>query len=329
MTSGALDLDAGVRHETFKSDAVYSGSKQLVGGMDVNGDGKITGAEKNVYVADTANPGLSNYSVSYTNYSLGANYRINGNLSAFAHYSEGNRAIADRLLYSANINATTGQLSPGGGAAAAVAPVKQTEFGLRNRGKASWGNYAVAATLFHSTTKEFDYDQTRQDNPALPNYQGPKLNVVGYKADGIELETGGSMGKFALTFNVVYSNEVITSNLGDPSAVGKTSGGVPKWRYTISPRYAIGDAVIGATVRGQGKLFADGGNTQTIDGHYVVNAFVNYDFGKGLVGSLNVNNLFDKVYPTGGGGFVNGSNTIFGSGVETGRTLSASMRYSF
>jgi outer membrane receptor protein involved in Fe transport len=282
-----------------------------------------------VYVADTANPGLSNDSVSYTNYSLGANYRINGNLSAFAHYSEGNRAIADRLLYSANINATTGQLSPGGGAAAAVAPVKQTEFGLRNRGKASWGNYAVAATLFHSTTKEFDYDQTRQDNPALPNYQGPKLNVVGYKADGIELETGGSMGKFALTFNVVYSNEVITSNLGDPSAVGKTSGGVPKWRYTISPRYAIGDAVIGATVRGQGKLFADGGNTQTIDGHYVVNAFVNYDFGKGLVGSLNVNNLFDKVYPTGGGGFVNGSNTIFGSGVETGRTLSASMRYSF
>ena len=317
-----------MRRETFKADGRYAGSKKLVGGFDVNGDGVINGAETNVYVADTTNPGLVNYKISYTNYSLGANYRLTPELSGFVRYSEGNRAIADRLLFSANINSATGLLTSGG-RTAALAPVKQTEVGVKNKGKTAFGNYGVAATLFHSTTNEFDYDQTRQDDPTKPNYQGPKLNQVGYKADGVEFEAGASAGAFAVNVNVVYSNEVITSNLGNPGAVGKTSGGVPKWRYNISPRYAIGDLTFGATVRGQGKLFAGDDNVNTIDGHYIVNAFANYDFGKGLTGAVNVSNLFNKLAPAGGGGFVGGSTTVFGTGVEAGRTLSASVRYAF
>ncbi len=104
---------------------------------------------------------------------------------------------------------------------------------------------------------------------------------------------------------------------------------MPKWRYTISPRYAIGNAVVGATIRGQGKVFSGDDNVNTIDGHFIVNAFVNYEFGNGITAALNVNNLFDKVYPTGGGGFVGGSTTVFGAGVETGRTINASVRYAF
>ena len=326
--TGSFDFDAGVRREMFYANGTYSGPKRVVGGFDVNGDGAITGAEKNVYFADTTNPGLVNYKVSYTNYSFGGNYRVTNDLSTFARYSKGNRAIADRLLFSANIDATTGLLTSGG-ASAAVAPVKQSELGAKLRGKTSWGNYGLAATLFHSTTTEFDYDQTRQDDPTKPNFQGPKLNVVGYKANGLELESAASFGGFGLNVNVVYSDESITTNLGNAGAVGKTSGGVPKVRYTISPRYAIGQAVIGATVRGQGKVFTGDDNVNTINGHYIVNAFVNYDFGNGMVGSLNVNNLLDKVYPAGGGGFVGGSTTVFSGGVETGRTVSASLRYAF
>lgn len=325
---GNFDLDAGVRHETFKANGRYAGSKQIVGGKDINGDGVITGAEKNVYVSDTANPGLVNYKISYTNFSLGANYRFTPNLSAFARYSEGNRAIADRLLYSANIDAVTGQLTSGG-VTAALAPVKQSEIGVKNRGNTAFGTYAVSATLFHSTNTEFDYDQTRQDNPNLPNYQGPKLNVIGYKADGLELETGATMGNFAINFNVTYSKEVITANLGDPSAVGKTSGGVPKVRYTIAPRYSLGNLTIGAAVRGQSQVFTGNDNVNTIDGHFIVSAFANYEFANGLTASLNVNNLLDKVYPASGGGFVGGSTTVFGAGIQTGRTISASLRYAF
>jgi outer membrane receptor protein involved in Fe transport len=327
LSAGNLDLDAGVRRESFSANGTYIGGSTKA--YDVNGDGRITGAENNVNLIDPAAArGLVNYTIHYNNYSMGANYRLNNDLSTFVRYSEGNRAIADRLLFSSNINAATGLLTAGG-AAAAVALVKQTELGMKYRGRADWGTYGFAATYFHSTTNEFDYDQTRQDDPSKPGYAGPKLNVVGYKADGVELESAGSIGNLGLVFNLVYSDELMTANAGDKSQIGKTSGGVPKIRYTISPRYQMGQAIVGATVRGQGELFADNSNTAKIDGHYVVNAFVNYNFGNGLVGSLNANNLLNKVYPTGGGGFVNGSTTVFSAGLETGRTLSASLRYNF
>ncbi len=328
LAAGNLDLDAGVRRENFRANGTYSGSKQVVGGMDLNNDGKITGAEKNVYVADTANPGLVNYAIGYTNYSLGANYRLSNDLSAFARHSKGNRAISDRLLFSANINAATGLLAPGGGESAALAPVKQSELGMKFRGSTAWGNYGLSATYFHTTVNEFDYDQTRQDDPTKPNYQGPKLNVIGYKSDGVELESVLSSGNFAINANIAYSSDVIGQSL-TPGAVGKTFGGKPKLRYTLSPRYAFGQAVIGATVRGQGEVFADDSNTVKIGGHFIVNAFVNYNFSNGVTLSLNVNNLLDKVACAGGGGFVGGSTTVFGCGVETGRTANLSVRYAF
>jgi outer membrane receptor protein involved in Fe transport len=328
FATGNLDIDAGVRHEEFKVNGTYAGSKKLANGMDVNGDGVINGAEKNVYVADIANPGLANYKLGYTNYSLGANYRLSNDLSGFVRYSEGNRAVADRLLYSANIDAASGLLTAGGGKAA-LAPVKQTEIGVKNKGKTGFGNYSVAATLFHSTTSEFDYDQTRQDDPSKPNYAGPKLNQLAYKADGIELETGLSAGAFSVLANMVYNKQIMTGNLGNPSAVGKTPGGVAKFTYTISPRYSVGGLTVGATVRGNSRVFTGDDNTNTIDGHYIVNAFANYEFGNGLTASVNINNLLDKLAPAGGGGFVGGSSTVFGAGVETGRTISASIRYAF
>ncbi len=327
LAAGNLDIDAGVRRERFKANGSYAAGASRA--YDVNGDGNVTGAEKNVYLIDTNAPrGLANYSRDYTNYSLGANYRLTNDLSAFVRYSKGTRAVADRLLFSSNIDAATGALTSGG-LSAVLAPVKQSEVGVKYRGTADWGNYGLAATYFHSTTTEFDYDQTRQDDPTKPNYQGPKLNVLGYKADGVEIETAGGIGNFALSFNVVYSKEVMTSNLGDASQVGKTSGGVPKWRYTISPRYALGDLTLSMTVRGQGEVFADNSNTTKIKGHYIVSAAASYDFGGGISAGVNVNNLFDKVFPAGGGGFVGGSTTIFGAGVETGRTINANVRYTF
>ena len=332
LATGNWDFDGGIRRESFSANGTYAGAKKLVNGLDVNGNGTLDKAEQNVYVSDLANPGLVNYTVHYTNYSLGANYRIDKDLSVFVRHSKGHRAIADRLLYSGNVDSVTGALTSGG-KTAAVAPVVQNEIGVKNRGKGAWGgNYAVSATLFTATTTEYDYDQTRQDNPNLPNYAGPKLNVVGYKTNGVELESGMSIGNFGINLNAVYSDETITSNLGAPSMVGKTSAGVPKWRYNISPRYAIGDAVVGAVFRGQSKVYADGENTAVIDGHYTVNAFVNYDFGGGLIGSLNANNLLNKIYPTAGGGFVGGvtgPTGVMGAGMYAGRNVSATLRYKF
>lgn len=327
LASGPFDVDGGVRHETFRSKGVYAGPKQVPGGLDVNGDGKIDGAETNVFVADMANPGKVDYKINYTSYSLGLNYRLNSDLSLFVRHSKGYRAVADRLLFSPFIDTATGALTAYGKTIAA-APVKQSEIGLKYRGRTEAVNYNVAATLFKSTSEEYSYDQTRQDDPNKPGFQGPKLDVRGYKATGLELETGATVGNLGLNVNVVYSDESLASSLFNPASVGKTQGGVPKWRYTISPRYAIGDAVIGATVRGNTWVYADDNNVRKVDGHYIVSAFVNYDFGRGITGSLNVNNLFDKVYPAAGTGFVAGSSTLVG-GAETGRTISATVKYTF
>jgi outer membrane receptor protein involved in Fe transport len=339
---GPLDLEAGLRRESFKADGSYAaGSAQTV---DVDNNGSITGAENNVWLINPNAPrGLVNYKINYTNYTVGANYRLTSDLSTFVRHSKGNRAISDRLLFSPNIDSVTGQLTSGG-KTAALAPVKQTELGVKTRGNFSGIGYGVAATLFHSTTNEFDFDQTRQDDPNLPNYAGPKLNQLGYKANGLELETAGSYGGFSLNLNLTYSKEEITTDAGGSavdaanvntpgyvrrSQVGKTSGGVPQWRYTISPRYTFGPASVGATVRGQSWVYTGNDNVNKIDGHAIVSAFVNYEFDNGIVGSLNVNNLFDKFYPAGGGGFVGGSTSVFGTGIQTGRTISASVRYQF
>lgn len=325
LESGAFDVDAGVRREKFSAAGSYAAGTSRA--YDVDGNGTITGAERNVFLIDGNKPrGLVDYSISYTNYSLGTNYRVNNDLSAFARLSKGYRAIADRLLFSANVDATTGALT---NPTSALAPVKQSEIGLKYRGKTATVNYGLFATLFHSSNTEFDYDQTRQDNPNLPNYQGPKLNVIGYKANGLELETAASVGDFSLNVNIVYSKSEVTTNLGQPSVIGKTETGVPKIRYTISPRYTLGAATIGATIRGRSAVYTDGANTTTIDGYYVVGGFVNYDFGNGFVGALNVNNLLNKLHAVGSGGFVNGSSTVLGAGVENGRTISASLRYQF
>ena len=74
--SGNLDTGAGVRRATCKVNGRYAGSNKRAGGVEVHGDGAVTGAEKNVDVADIANPGLADDSLGHTNDPPGANYRL-------------------------------------------------------------------------------------------------------------------------------------------------------------------------------------------------------------------------------------------------------------
>ncbi|RJG10763.1 TonB-dependent receptor domain-containing protein, partial [Massilia cavernae] len=188
VETGPVDLEAGLRHDIVHASGRYAGPKQVAGGFDVNGDGVIGGAERNVYLVDTSNPSPINYKTSYNSYSLGANYRFNKDISMFARVSRGGRAIADRLLFSPFVDPVTGKLTSGL-EAQAVATVKQKEVGLKVRGSRDWGTYAVFGTVFTATVDEFDYDQTRTI--------GPKLNVVGTKAKGAEIESVLTFGDFA------------------------------------------------------------------------------------------------------------------------------------
>lgn len=307
LETGNWDLDAGIRNEHFRG----------YGFADVGAP--VAGAAMPTFMA--TNRIMADYTTSYNNYSAGANLRLNKDASVFGRYSLGHRAISDRLLTTTNNFNAMGGLAAGAGDVA-VAPVTQLEFGTKTRGNVGSGRYALSATYFHSTTKEFDYDPTR--NIAR---DGPYLKELGYKADGVEFESGVSFGNFSLNANAVYSDESYTKNTASSTYIGKTPAGSAKWRYTVSPRYTLGNTVMGAGVRGVGKMYLNDSNTESVNGHFIVNAFVNHDFGNGVVGSLNINNLFNKLYPAGTAGLISGN--IYGAGVETGRTVSATVRYKF
>lgn len=307
LETGNWDLDAGIRNEHFRG----------YGFADVGAP--VAGAPMPTFMA--TNRIMADYTTSYNNYSAGANLRLNKDASVFGRYSLGHRAISDRLLTTTNNFNAMGGLAAGAGDVA-VAPVTQLEFGTKTRGNLGSGRYALSATYFHSTTKEFDYDPTR--NIAR---DGPYLKELGYKADGVEFESGVSFGNFSLNANAVYSDESYTKNTASSTYIGKTPAGSAKWRYTVSPRYTLGNTVMGAGVRGVGKMYLNDSNTESVNGHFIVNAFVNHDFGNGVVGSLNINNLFNKLYPAGTAGLISGN--IYGAGVETGRTVSATVRYKF
>lgn len=323
---GEFDFEGALRRDNFRGRGSYAGGKQVVGGSDVDGNGTIEGAEKNVYLVDNVNRSPINYDTSYTSYSLGGNYRFNRDLSVFARISKGGRAIADRLLFSPFVNAATGALTSGL-EKYAVATVKQKELGVKYRGKFENGNYGLFATLFQTTTEEYDYDQTRT--------VGPKLNVKGFKANGLELESALSWGHFAINANAVYTDQTVTKDLvGDAtnnSTVGKTPGGQPKLMYSLSPRYTLGPVTFGATVWGQSAVWNNDFDTAQVAGRAIVNSFVSYQVNDKTTVNLNVSNLFNKIASSGG---VGGPNTLNGQQVvelrpEAGRTASVSLRYAF
>lgn len=323
VETGPVDLEAGVRHDSVHASGRYAGPKQVAGGFDVNRDGVITGAERNVFLVDTGNPSPINYKTSYDSYSLGANYRLNKDISMFARVSRGGRAIADRLLFSPFVNPVTGKLTTGL-EAQAVATVKQQEVGVKLRGFKDWGNYALFATVFTATVDEFDYDQTRT--------VGPKLNVVGTKANGMEIESALTFGNFTVNANLTYTDLTVTKDLVGTalgnSTVGKVPGGVPKLLYTIAPRYTFGPVSVGAVIVGQSFVWNDSFNTFKVEGRSIVNGFVNYALSENTTLSLNASNLFNRVASSSGIGGPSARN-IVELRPETGRAISASIRHAF
>lgn len=321
---GSWDFDASLRHDRMRASGSYAGGQKVAGGFDVNRDGTITGAENNVYLIDGQSRSPINYSVGYTSYSVGANYRFSNDLSAFVRVSKGGRAIADRLLFSPFINPLTGALTQGL-EAQAVATVKQRELGVKTRGELMGANYGLFATLFQATVDEYDYDQTRT--------VGPKLNVVGTKANGVELESALNTGNFALNANLVYTDlKVRTDLVGEAtgqSTVGKVPGGVPKWMWAISPSYTFNNLTVGASLVGQSYVWNNSFNTAKVSGRSIVNAFASYALTERATLSVNLSNLFDKVASSGG---VEGPDVLNGQPVvrlrpETGRSISLALRY--
>jgi outer membrane receptor protein involved in Fe transport len=164
------------------------------------------------------------------------------------------------------------------------------------------------------------------------------ISTDGYKSQGLELESVLKVGNFSLNANAVYTDAKITVSTG--GNVGKVPHGTARYTYALSPRYDLGFGSFGAAVVGKSAVWADDGNNVQVEGHYLVNAFVNFEVARNTTLSLNVSNVFNKLASASGVdqgsiaairalGAVIGKTGVVSVGPEAGRTVSASLRYTF
>lgn len=264
-----------------------------------NADGNINLASNKgtTYLVNTVR--RVDYTKNHTSFSFGGNFRASRDMAFFARYSDGVSFNADRIYGGYDANLTGGGIP--------LNSVKQAEGGVKIRS----GNLSVFATLFNARTTESNYEATTQ-----------KSTLNSYRTNGVEVEGAALMGDFRLAGGLTVTDAKITAS-SDAATVGKTPRRQAKVVYQLTPSYTVGPVSLGMALIGTGKSFGDDGNTITMRGYTVVNAFVNYQAMKNLTIGLGVNNLANTI----------GYTEIEGDGHAArsinGRTVKASLRYTF
>jgi catecholate siderophore receptor len=250
---------------------------------------------------DLSKPNVIDYDFGRTSYSLGGNYALSKDLSLFARYSDGAAYNADRITFFNNPDLVNGK-SP----TIPTNKVKQAEMGVKIRGN----GMSLFATLFHAKTDEVNVDVTTQPIVAKAN---------SYRSKGLELEGSARFGMFNLLGGLTYTDA--------KQADGRAPKRQAKVVYQLTPTANIGDALtVGVGIVGTTKSQDDGPAgplTITLPAYTVVNAFASYALTDRATLSLAANNLLNELAYT-------ESNDGRGAArAYTGRTVKASLRYSF
>ncbi len=277
---------------------------------DMNGDGVISVPERNVAVLPLSRPGLVDYNYKYASYSVGLNYRIAEPLAAFARYSRGGRANADRLLFSPIVNTDGGLLFP----EAAVDTVKQAEAGVKYRN----GGLTLNVTGFWAKAEDTNIDSTNGDIIARE-----------YKAMGAEFEGGYRAGIFSLTAGATYTDAEIVSDFLNPAIVGNTPHHQAKFIFQATPQIMTDSFNVGATFIGTTGSYATDNNELKMPGFMTTNAFVQFRPVDRVTLAVNASNLFDVLAITGIDDPTLPATGVAKGHVLTGRTISASVRFDF
>lgn len=164
------------------------------------------------------------------------------------------------------------------------------------------GNAKVSATCYETRLSNLIYlKQVITTPPAL----SLRINAAKARIRGIELGATGRLTSWLeLDANYAYIDSVMLENTADPLSVGK--------RLTDSPRNIAGAGLTARQGAWSGSLsarhvshsFFTAQNTDTVesvpgsyDAHTIVNARLGYEFGKGVRGTVSINNLLNtKAY---------------------------------
>ena len=311
---GSVRYDIGRARGTINS-GEFRGAD--VSSFDMNGDGVISAAEHRVALLPTTNPAPVDYDYHYLSYSAGVNYRFSEGFAAFGRYSRGARAGADRLLFSPTVSFTTGELVGSKG----YDPVKQAEVGVKYRHDA----LALNVTGFWAKTSE----QNMQINTSSTGDTQLVQIARTYGAVGAEFEGSYSVGPFKVAAGATYTKAEIKHDATDASLDGNVPRHQPKLIYSVTPQFDTERFTIGTNLTGVTSSYAQDVNKLKMPAYTTVNAFVQYRPLDRVQLSVNANNLFDVLGMTEvTQGSIPASGVVLARAI-TGRTVSASIRFSF
>lgn len=317
--TGAFSLGGSVRYNidsvrgTAASD--NAGTTRFV---DIDGNGTPSSfAETTFAYIPAGTPSQVHYTVRNLAWSIGVNWRVAENFSAFARYSSGGRSAADRILIPTAINFNTGALiDPKYG----KDKVRQTELGFKFRRPGITFN----VTGFYATTSE-------SDNQLIATGTGSTYNLVhrNYRAYGAEFEGTLRSGPFSLNAGATLTHAEITEAVGQPGLVGKTARHQPALIWQLTPEYDSGLFSLGASLVGTTGSYAQDVNLLKMPGYVTVGLFARLRPVERVELGLNVSNLFDKLALVNvADGSIPATGVTYGN-VLAGRRATASVRFFF
>ncbi|HEX8486518.1 TonB-dependent receptor [Sphingomonas sp.] len=316
LSLGRFNIDGSLRYDFGRARGSVAGADLGAGfgpgitTFDINGDGVISAAERQVAVIPARRSPL-NYNYDYLSYSGGVNFRLTDATALFARYSRGGRANADRLLFGPSINPVTGGLTDEG---AAVDFVRQLEGGFKFR----QSGVSLYATGFWARTEEQNFEATTQ-----------RFFNRDYEAKGVELEARIARGPFSLSAGGTYTDAEITRDVLNPAVEGNRPRRQAKFIYQVTPQVDFGPVTFGANVIGTTDSFAQDSNQLKMPGYTQVNGFIALRPAENVTVSVNANNVFDIKGITEAEEGAIPTNGIVRARSITGRTISAAVRFGF
>lgn len=310
----ALTVEASYRQTNNSVSGQYIPfGNAIIGPFDADGDGTIESNEQNVQRYNSAALVRTSYDADFDAYSIGANYRVSEDVAVFANISSGASLTApDR---------STGNLSVANGVATSpngdlfLNFVDQYELGLRLRLAA--GDLSIV--YFDAQVSE------------AAQFEASTQSVIQTEFDtnGLEIEGDFTLGSgFGIRGNATLTESKISGPAGNAN-FGNTPRRQAPYTLNLNP-YFTGDRYdVGFNIFSTGDAPVQDSNQFDLPGYTTVSAYLNYQLRDNLELSLNGNNLFDAV------GFTEGEegNPAIGDFIRfrpiNGRTLSATLRYTF
>lgn len=320
---GKLSLGASLRWDRGSvtgsvTNADFGTGRPNTAAIDVNGDGTISVPESNVAILTLGKSAAVDYDYNVVSYSAGVNYRFAEPFSAFARYSRGARANAERILGAGSLNPASGRLID---PSVAYGVVKQAEVGVKFRK----GGLTAYVTGFWASTGERNYQIGADATGQVIVIPVDRT----YSAKGIEFEGEARHGPFSLTLGATWTKANIDKDRTDPTLEGNRPRHIPSFSFQARPQVELGKVTLGSVINGTTSSFAQDSNILKQPGYVLVSPFLQYRPVQRVTVGINAFNVFDKLAVVQIASAAIPASGLATAQVMNGRTVTGSLRYSF